>query len=278
MRLLDAARRFDRTEFQDAYSGESLFFGQLDVFDDSRRDAYGVERRILSVAPGIRMPARRVICEPGRDEAWLVGTCQPDYFNGQEIRNKYVLHRADGLAYLKTPSQALAGDEGVRAYANAAWLKDAKQQDEASTAPGMYGVFLAKPESLALDTVILLGDQTFWVRGRYGSSAEFLVAEVEDVTGSLQAVQYGVAVYDPVADSNSITPRSVQAFVLRWQALYQNTSEAALKAERGDRVVVVRKADVPAPKVGDKVVGAQPWTVRAIEGRGDVWALQVRVA
>ena len=277
MRLFDAARRFDRTEFQDAYSGVVLFRGQLDVYDDSRRDAYGVERRILSVAPGVAMPARRVLCEPGRGEAWLVGACQPDYFEGHEIRNKYVLHRADGLAYLKTPGQALDGSDGVRAYANAAWLKDAKQQEESSTAPGMYVVFLANAEAAVPDTVIFLSDQIFWVRGRYGSAAEFLVAEVEEVTGGLQTVQYGAAAYDPVKDTNVVAVKPLQAFVLRWQALYQNTSAAALAGEQGDKVVVVRKADVPAPKAGDKVTGEQPWVVRSVESRGDVWALRVRV-
>lgn len=278
MKLANAAKRFDKLKLYDAYSGDFACAAQLDVFDDSRRDAYGVERRILSVAPGVTMPARRALLEPILNEVWIVGAGMPDYFNAEHIRHKHVVHRADALGTLRTPEQTLAGTGGVSAYVNAAWVKDAKQLEESSNAPGMYSVFVAKGEPVSANSVVTAEGLLLWVRGVYETAGDFTVAEAEDITGALATVSYETQQYNAKLDTTAPVTLAVQALTLRWQALYENSSDAAVRVERGDRVCVVRKLDVAAPKAGDIVRGKYPWRVHNIEDRGGVWALQVRIA
>lgn len=278
MKLSSAAKHFDRVKLYDAYTGVLAVVGQFDVFDDSRRDAYGVERRILSTAPDLEIPLRRALTEPQTGDTWLVGVGMPDYFKGEVIRQKYVIHRADDLGYLRTPGELLSGAAGIRAYTNAAWIKDAKQLEESSNAPGMYSVFLSRTETALLNSVITTEGKHLWVRGMYETSGDFFVAETEDITDAVGSVQYETHTYNPTLDSTSPTTANIPALTMRWQALYENSSDAAVRVERGDRVCVVRKADVPTPKAGDIVRGKYAWSVHSAEDRGDVWALQVRVA
>lgn len=277
MKLARVAAAFDDQALSDAYSGAPLFKGQFDVFDDSRRDAYGVERRVLSVAPDVQRPARSAISEPARGEVWLMGVAQADYFRGRVIRQKFILHRAKGLAEVKTPGQVLGGVAGVQAYASPSWTKDAKDAATRSNPAGIYSVFFALDEPVLINQVIYLDGLMLWAYARHESSAGFTVLEAEEISGRLQAVQYKQHTFDPVKDIKALRVTPCQALVLRWQTLYENNSDAALKMEVGDRVAVVRKADVPAPTVGNTVVGAYTWEVLAVEDRGDVWALQVRM-
>ncbi len=47
MRIHSAAQRFNKMPCNDGYSGTFLFNGQILLYDDSRRDSEGGERRII---------------------------------------------------------------------------------------------------------------------------------------------------------------------------------------------------------------------------------------
>lgn len=278
MKLARVAAAFDNLPLVDAYDGLPAFNGQFDVFDDSRRDAYGVERRVLSVAPDVQLPARRAVREPDRDEVWLMGVAQADYFKGRVIRQKFVLHRAKGFAEVKTPGEMLRGATGLQAYASPSWVKDTKDAATGSNPAGIYSVFFAMGEAVGINQVIFLGDLMLWAYARHSSSADFAVLEAEEISGRLQDVKFSQHTFDPVKDVKALQVTACKAAILRWQTLYENNSDAALKMEVGDRVAVVLKTDVPKPGVGDTVEGAYTWEVLAVEDRGDVWALQVRMS
>lgn len=277
MKLRSAAKAFDSVTLQDAYSGLPACVGQFDLFDDSRRDAYGVDRRILSFAPSQVLPPRRVLRAPGTSEVWLVGTSQTDYYRGRPIRRKHVLQRASGAAQCWPLSQVLEAAPSLTAFATAVWVKDVKLTEEGSAPPGFYQVYFSSAETLTVNTLVQAEGRDLWAVGAYLSTGGFNVLECLDVTGCRQSLTFEDRVYVAASDSYVTTPLSVPAVVLVWKALYQNSSEAALGFQPGDRIALVKKADVPTVSVGDSVVGAVRYQVHAVEDAGLNWQMLLRV-
>ena len=122
MKLTNVASFFDRLPCKDAYTGKVVFKGQFDLFNEAVRDGLGAMRRVLSVAPSVRIPPRKSI-DTSDGKVWIVGESHPDYFDDGPIRVKYVLHQADGLATLQTFAEVL-GNSGYRTlYAARVWVR-----------------------------------------------------------------------------------------------------------------------------------------------------------
>jgi hypothetical protein len=278
MRLVTAARLGDTTALVDAFDSSIIVMGQFDLFDDSRRDGFGVERRIFSVAPGVEIPLRRALLEQASGDVWMVGAGQPDYWRGAEIRRKYVLHRATGSAQLRTPAQVLAASGGTSTYASPSWIKDVKQITDASTAPGVYDVFIPNTENTPDNTLIDCGGKLFWVRGSYQSSGQFLVAEAEIVDAPVMAAHHN-STYVAIDDATTEASTACTVLTLRWQACYRNDSIAALSYDVGDKVIVVAKTDAPNLKPGNKfLIGGKTYAVISVDGDADTWWAQGRLA
>lgn len=276
MKLSRIASRFDTVPCRDAYDSSLIGYGQLDVFDDSKRDAYGTVRRTMSFNAQVQMPARRVIDMD--TEQWIVGNGQSDFWRGSVIRRKYVIHRADGLANLHSLASFLDAAPAVQAYAAGVWLKDTKQIEVDSTPPSAWQLYLARGEGILPTQVIELGGYLYIVHSTHETTAGFVVADAERLdTDAADSVVFASVTLDPVLDTKAEVVATVPALNLRWQALYDNENPASLKYEPGDRVVVVSSAHVTAPKPGDHVVTAKSrHEVIAVEAYGSAFALHVR--
>jgi hypothetical protein len=277
MDLATAAGFFDALLCVDTFSPVHTFYAQLDVFDDSRRDGTTVARRVLSVEPGTRIPPKRVITIGA--EKWLVGMSESDYFMGDAVRQKYILHRADGAAVIQRAEQ-LVTSGGASTYAAAVWIKDMKEAEESSRFQGFYNVYLPSSETVIEGDLITLNNEYYRARNAFLSTAGFLVAESDRLPADLVAsAVYTQSVYDPVTESFSGgVATTISLIVLRWQTNYEYGSASAEKYAPGDVHGVVAKAALPAPaRAGNVVVFAsRTWEVISVDDEGTSWGLHLR--
>lgn len=267
MKLRAAARAFDKTPIVDAYDGTIYGKGQFDLYDNSRRDAYGVDRRILSADPVVSVPPRRVIRTD--NDVWLVGEFQPDFWRGKELRHKYVVHQAVGLATIRTLGERVRGASGFTAYASEAWVKDAKRIEDTALSASLFDLFFSTAETISVPALITLGSDEFLATSKHVTSGGFHVLRCERLewnavtTATLKRV-----VYDPRLDVEAETETEVAVIDLPHQALYEMRSVAALDHQIGDRVLVFDTAVEVG--VGDRVeVSGRTLQVLSVETWGD---------
>jgi hypothetical protein len=280
MRLSAAARFFDRTLFKDAFVPTTTFRGQFDLYDDSKRDGITVARRVLSVAPDVAIPARRVVVAEG--ENWIVGAVQLDHYNGAPVRAKYVIQRANGAATIRTVAQALSAG-GTATYASRLWVKDVKEVDVSSLLNPFYNVYLPSPEALVVGQLIELSGRQHLVRGFYPSAAGLLVAEAAELPLSAIAVgTYKAMTLDVVADDRTLSSSTaLNLLKLRFQDLFAYREQAQPTFREGDVRALIRKADVPTAKVNDLLnFGGEDWEILTVsdEDAGLCWGLHLRHA
>lgn len=279
MKLADAARFFDRLVCADAYDPASTFLGQLDLFDDSRRDGTTVTRRVLSTAPDTVMPARGVITAQGA--TWLVGQDQPDTFGDRVIRRKFILHDAQALAVRRTPGQLLTGAAGVSAYAARSWIKAQKEIEISSRLFNLYHVFFTASESVAVGSVIEMMGVRHFVRNIFAADSGLQVAQCDELpAGCVQAGTYRsqLASYNPVTDVMTGTDIALNVLKVRWQVDFDYDNQAAETYSRGDAQIFVAKSAVTA-QAGDRVTLADgAWLIEGVDDTGDAWSCHVRHA
>lgn len=278
MRLLDAARFFDKMVCADAYAPAVSFKGQLDVFDDSKRDGATVLRRILSIAPDIALPARMTIV--AASDTWLIGAGHKDSFNGTTLRAKYIIHRADGAATIKTVAQALSTG-GTPSFASRLWIKDLKEVEVSSSLFNMLNVYLAPNETVAVGNLILLAGKLHLVRNVYLGAAGLLIAESDELPATAVAsVTYTPrgGAYSPTTDTTTPSaPITANLLRTRFQDDYAYPNEAAPKYVKGDIRGSVLKSAVATPKVDDYVTLTDgDWRTVSIDDDGATWGLHLR--
>lgn len=275
MRLAAAVRAFDQQTLTDAY-GTATIRGQFDLFDDSKRDGVVTRRRILSVMPDVVMPARNALSIGG--QVWIVGGGNPDYFKQGEIRRKYVLHEADGLATVRTFAQFLSGASGLSAYAALDWVKAAKEVDESSELTDVMTAVFARTETLPDDGVVSLAGLNYLLREPHLSAAGFQTVLADEIKAP--AIEQGTftgRTYDPVSDTWSGTPATVSFLRLRWQSHFRYLSQRTLSYQPGDDVLICLKSGA-TPKANDSVVLSDgTWQVLAVQSEdASCWSLHAR--
>lgn len=278
MRLLNAAKHFDKLEVRDAYSGKALFKAQFDLFDDSERDAIGIQRRTLSVAPDTTMPARYAVDAPVGVK-WVVGSLSnADTFLNKKIREKYTVQRVAGLARICTPSQVIAGTGGSEAYAGLAWLKDWREESVSSAAYPYYEIYFGLNEAVRPGDYVVLNGDVFRVRSSYKSEAGFKVAEADDLDAGVTSITITTsASFVPSTDSFTEATATIQALVVRFQANYEYQQDAAERFAPGDVSMLVSKATVVAAPLGAQVLyDGFIYRVLSAVTESDCWRLHLR--
>ena len=276
MKLSKAAAFFDRLTCQDAY-GTATFKGQFNLFDDATRDGLGSVRRILSVAPAVSMPVRRVI-RTG-DKVWLVGESHPDYFGNAEIRRKYTLHQADGLATTQSFAEILEDSPGTTAYAARVWVKSAKQVDVSSEIFDVFDIYFTSAESVPNQSVVTLDGLHFLVHESYPTEGGFLAAHASELPVFMSSVTFNSRTYNPLTDAWATTLTQVDALRIRWQDHFRYFTQYSEKYEAGDVQFILLQSTTAAVKAGDTLVNAgQTYSVVAAYSEGDVWSIHARPA
>ena len=279
MKLSSAAGYFDNQSFKDAYSGAHALYGQIDLYDDVRREGLTAVRRIVSMKPGTTMPARRALILG--DDVWLMsGSPANDYFKASPIRWKYIAHKADGLGEIKTILQELSNTTGTPAYVATVWLKGNKEVDESSDITVSANIYFALGEFVVDRNLVKIGTAWYFIRYTYLTTTGFLAAVADKLDDpNFETASYAKRAYNPVTDTWASTPVSIKLLRLRWQSKFEYLSAASSKYAEGDDVVMVRKLDVPTPTTGDTITLSDG--VRKVEDiQSDVtlWHLRVKRA
>jgi len=281
MNLRDASRFFDKALCADAYNPSSTFYGQLDLYDDSKRDGVTVERRILSVSADVIIPLRRTIVIEGI--VWLVGDRNIDTFMGNVIRNKYVIHQVQDLGMLRTPKQMLSTG-GLSTYTSVVWVKDSKEIETSSRLYSFMNAYFATGEPVTAGQILTLGIDNYRMRNVFKSAAGVVIGECSLIpSGSVELGDYTSTagrVYNATTDTYSSLPTVVSSLFERFQDSYIFESAAAPKYVNGDMLAIVQQSEVPSPQVGDSLVRTSGnWKVISFSDdlKGS-WELQVRRA
>ena len=275
MRLLDAARRFDRTTATDAYSA-ATFKCQFEVLAYSKIDGVAVKKRQISTASSVTIPARRVVVISG--QAYLIGHSAPDFWYDSIIRLNYVIQGADGVANLTTIAAELAGTPPSTAYAALAFAKYLPDAEDSSKYPPQYQVFLSGTESAPADSLIYLNSVWYLVKESYVSTSGLRVSLANVVDSpNFEMATFTSRVYAPLTDTYVDTPSAIKVFRIKWAEHFEYLSKATEQYERGDLTVMILKAVTPDPP-DTLTLSDGVWRILSAQDEGLTWSCHARRA
>lgn len=279
MRLSRAATFFDHLVARDAYSGNYAFNCQLGLYDESRRDAVGAQRRVISMAPHLvaSVPVRRTVELQDVGRFILGELVNTDTYAGGPLRASLVAHAAPEAIHYGTPGQVIS-QTGATLYAGLAWAKDWKEGEISSRVHAYYDVFVARREPLGEGVYFLLDDEHYRVRSSYVSEMGFRVLESDALGMALKAIViHQSGTYDPIADTHTAAPASGNGLFFHYQANFRYFQQITDDYERGDAVAIVPKSTFAAVSRSSKVeVGGALYSILAVSSESDCWHLHLR--
>lgn len=274
MKLKSAARYFDDTPVYDGYTGAFLFNCQFSSFNDANAVGSTSTRRILSIAPGLVIPTRRVI--KVFDDYWLVGDGNPDSWKGSVIRQSFNMKKATAQVQLLTPGQACLGTAGTVAYAQAIYFKDTLNTQSDSNYDSFWNYFIAPGEPVSRGTIIHDGGRYLRARGAYLPLEDLRIAQCDEVDQGPVAVTFNTGVYVPATDSFTSVPVTTPALLLDFQKAYRFQTPGASKEEPGDiAALVAASAVTPRPGLSLQI-DSKTWQVVSFAPDADAWLLHLR--
>lgn len=254
MKLAQAARFFDRAKVNDSATGLLLCKGQLDLFDESRRDGVGVDRRILATAPdALTLPTNRTVELEGTH--YIVGDVKSDTFNGKKIRDKYILHQAGEVVKYARINDFLTLDNATLPVGRAGvtWVKDLKLETWSSDPRDMFAFYVGTQSPMDVDYLLHVGDHYYRVRAAFLTAGGFKLLEANRLQqGALGTATYyaSAGAFNPV--QGKLTPVAgvnIPALLMHFHDDYEYLNPAVEKYEAGDTTLRVSQAT--AAKVGD---------------------------
>lgn len=270
MRLSDVASAFNNMVCTDAYSGDVIFNAQIGLYDDNKRDSETSERRVLSVAPGTVLPARRVVAAAGTH--FILGHPNPDDYRGETIRVGYVAHEATHLAQVRTLAQACLDQAGFTAWAGRAWVKDVAYSQQDSREYPLHHIHFSRTEPLVNDLLVTFGGRLNLVRSvNFGAGGTIVTACEQMAEPSVETGTVLVGVYDPVQDTTTGAPVAVKVARMRWQSLFSYRSSVAPKFQPGDIQVAVAKSAATVVAGALLTLSDGAWRVESVVSEGAVW-------
>lgn len=274
MRLHSAATHFNRMPCNDGYSGVFLFNSQMLLYDDSKKDTEGSERRIVELDPAIRLPARRVIEAHGT--RYILGHGYDDSALGKLIRRKYVAHEATHLATWFTLQQFCENAAGTRAWAAKAWLKDAKEVDESSQMIGVNHFNVSSTEAVGETNIVQFDGGYHIVRKLMKGAAGTLILTCDELPSpALETAAIKTGAYDPITETRAATTTNVRVLRLRWQSLFEYRDAASPKFSPEHSQVLVAKS-LATPVVGTQLTLSDgDFQVTSILDKSGVWVCKV---
>ena len=263
--LADASNYFDRTPILDAYTGATLFYGQVDLYDDAKRDSATAYRRVLSVKPGTLIPATRALKIHG--SVWIVGASEIDGLSVAH-RQKYVLHPAPSKLGVVSLSGFVSAAAATEHWADMVWFKDGKEDAVSSRVVPMYTAYLAQSVSLPEYSVITQGAAAYLVETPHGQASGIQSATCVRLEYTPVSATLATRTYDPVQGKYTASnDTTVKCLRVRWQSLFLYGSQGDAKYQEGDCSLVFPTGTVMATK--DKItLAGQVWSILAVENLG----------
>lgn len=270
MKLASAANRFNDMICTDGYTGVALFVAQLGLYDDNKRDSETQERRVISVAPSVVPPARRVIAAAGT--RFIMGHGNPDDYKGKTIRVGYLAHEATYLSQLRNLAQVCLAQPGTTAWSGRAWVKDAAYSQQSSNLTPENHFHFAASETIAEGSTLTFNGVLNIVRSFNHGAGGTLIALCEEMdAGAVEVGLLSTGVYDPVLDAVAAGTVSVTVVRMRWQSLFAYRSNMAPSFAPGDIQLAIAKS-AATPVAGSTVVLSDgTWKLESVLGEGSVW-------
>lgn len=262
MTLAQAAGYFDRTPVLDPDTGFELFRGQVDPYDDSKRDAGAAYRRVMSVRPGTVIPASRAVSILG--QPWLVGHMEADGL-ADPHREKYVLAPATAKVAISRLSGFLTGAPATTLWAGTEWVKNAKEIETSSKQPEMTRVYLPLGSDVRERDVVSYTGYAYLALAVHTQPSGFSVAECLRLEQTAPAAAtVGARTYVPGTGFAAGSSTQVQCLRVRWQNLFEYGGPADDRYQEGDAALALPTGTVVTTR--DKVTfDGIVWQVLAVD-------------
>ncbi len=278
MRLINAAKYFDKDKVYDAYTAAFLFNGQTSSYDEHSSTGATARRRVMSTKAGTTAPGRNAVTI--NTETWIVGDNNLDGFKGSIIRKNYALKKTTGLLRLLTPAEACLNSAGTSFHAHKEYFKDMVNVLSDSEYDVMWNIFCPLNEAVLRGSFFIEGSKILRVRNAYKVQEGFTIAESDEFdTDAAQSVTFtSTAPRDTVTDIAPVTNITTTAIQTDSQKFYRFSTEAEDKLAPGDRTVFVAKSAV-TPRVSSTfTMLGKKWQARAVVSEIDSWAIHARMA
>lgn len=276
MKLVNAARYFDKEQVFDAYSGAYLFSAQM-LSPSERSSTNAFKQHTMSTAAGCTPPARGAVLCLG--DVWLMGNNNPDGFKGRVIRRGHALRKSTGSVSLLTPGQACLAAAGTAIYAYKEFSHTTIDTLSNSEYDTLWSVYCDMNEAVVKGSFLRDGAGLMRVKNCYDIVDGFNVAQSDQF--DTDAVQ--TAVFQPTGPKDLVTgvptgagftTTALQTDVLKFYE-FRTQGEGGQKA--GDRSVFIAKsAGTPAPGATFTMMG-RVWRVVEAVSELDAWALLARL-
>ena len=237
MKLKNVSKFFDKTKAVDAYNSLYSFKCQVEPLDMYRTEGTRIKIRNMSTAPGVTIPARRVIKID--DQAYIVSDSSLDHWSGEAIRSRYVLQGADHVVEIRTIAQVLEDVVGVQAFASIDFNKYGTDERDSSRYHPQYHIYFGK-ETVEEDYVVHTTSSNYLVKNSYLTPAgivDALANELDDPV--IDGAIFKSRTYSPITDSFTESSSTIRCIRLRWQDYFEYLTLGSEKFERGDIQVLV---------------------------------------
>lgn len=276
MKLKSAARYYDDTPVADGYTDEYLWRCQFSSFNDANAVGSTSTRRILSIAPDLELPARRVV--KVFDDRWLVGDGNPDSWKGQVIRQSFNMKKATALVNMLTPAQACLGQAGTQAYAQAIYFKDTVNSLNNADYDPFWNYFFAPGEPVGKASFIRDGSRLLRVRSSYVPLEDLRICQSDEIDTLPQAAVFGTGAYNPLLDSFAAGSVTTPVILFDTTKAYTNVTQATAAVAKGDLSGLVAASAI-TPVVGKTVtIAGSTWRILGCTAELDAWLLHLRRA
>lgn len=276
MRLKAAATFFDDTPVYDGYTGAFLWKCQFSSFNDANAVGSTSTRRILSIAPGLALPARRVV--KIFDDRWLVGDGNPDSWKGEQIRQSFNMKKATSLATVLTPAQACLAQAGTEAYCQQIYFKDSINSQNNADYDPFWNFFFAPGEAVGKGSFLRAGGKVYRVRSAYLPLEDLRICQSDEVdAGPLTAV-FATGAYNSITDTVAAGSVTTSVLMMDFTKAYSYLTQASERQAAGDMNALV-PASALTPEVGKRVtISGVTWKILSKDVEGDCWLLHLRRA
>jgi len=275
MRLEDAATYFDTCPVVDGYTLAPLWDCQFSSFNDTNAVGSTSTRRTLSIAPGLALPARRVV--KIFDDRWIIGDGNPDEWQGGQIRQGFNMRKATDLTAILTPAQACLGSAGTPAYSQKLYFKDMVNASTDEVYDVFWNVFFAPDEPLTKGGFLRNGTTLYRIRGLYLPHGDLRIAQADELDVVPATATFATGAIDEVTEARAAGTTSASVILLDFNKAYDYQTEADPKAQAGDMAMLVAVSALAAPTVNDRVtLGSRTWLVLNTVQQQDAWLLHVR--
>lgn len=277
MDISEAAVFFDNDPVRDGYTDAYLFDGQVASYDDSSSDGATVRRRVMSAAPTVALPTRKVVSIYG--DRWLAGRGTADGFQGATVRQHFNMKRVTDLVSVLTPEEARAEASGTLAYVHKLFLKDTVNSMTDSEYDCQFNVFIAPGETARKGSFLRDTEgRLYRVRNDYLPADEVRVLESDQLDiDALVTATFNTGTYDPATDTVSAGTTTSKIIVLDTPKFYRFRHVSDDRIKPGDMTMFAASSLNCQPGTEFEIAGVK-WEVLTVQPEIDLLAIHARMA